>query len=378
MIPAECPTTITPATAALAAHRDYEHNQARFTEFYAAQKAFTSCLAHLPALVRTWLESLPPREEGTGDAPSASKSWRTARLSGARRRELSTLIADTEKTPGAWEQLALFMLKSLPVETYFAIADAARPSLRALDPTADEIYHRLAEQRNDLFAANYGLAKSAVRGKKNFDELLSAASCGLLAAIDRYVPEGETTSRFAYFANFWIRYHVSRYGQKNGAIVPLSINQQRIVRKIKRYLAERRESDLPEPTELEICSDLKISAEAYYWYLQQPVIVSLDTFVQDENGDRDSSRGFDNLIATPTPGPNHALEDTEIGAYARDLMRKAVPSYQRVMLSYARRIGSLVDAVEDYLGDLEVQVLDDLQAQAAMALRSSSARPHQG
>ena len=371
MMPDECTTTTAPVTADVAVHRDYEHNQTRFAEFYAAQKAFAGCLAHLPALVRTWLESLPPREEGGGDGPSASKSWRAARLSGGRRRELSLLIADAEKVPGTFEQLALFLLKSLPVETYFAIADAARPSLRALDPKADEIYHQLAGQRNELFAANYGLAKSAVRGKKNFDELLSAASSGLLAAIDRYVPEGETTARFAYFASFWIRYHVSRYGQKNGGIVPLSINQQRVVRKIKRYLAERRESGLPEPTELEICSDLKISAEAYYWYLQQPVIVSLDTFGQDENEDRDGSRGFDNLIAAPAPEPAQELENSEIGIYARELMRKTVPSYQRVMLSYARRIGSLVDAVEDYLGDLEVQVLDDLRAQAAIALRPS-------
>lgn len=371
MIPDECPTTTAPATADVAAHRDYEHNQARFIEFYAAQKAFASCLARLPTLVRAWLESLPPREEGSGDAPSTSKSWRAARLTAGRRRELSTLIADAEKSPDGWEQLAVFLLKSLPVETYFVIADAARPSLRALDQKADEIYHELAEKRNELFAANYGLAKHAVRGKKNYDELLSAASCGLLAAIDRYVPEGAATARFGYFANFWIRYHVSRYGQKNGGIVPLSINQQRIVRKIKRYLAERRESGLPEPTELELCSDLKISAEAYYWYLQQPVIVSLDTFGQDENGDGDGGRGLDNLIAAPAPGPDHELENTEIGAYARELMRKTVPPYQRVMLSYARRIGSLVDAVEDYLGDLEVQVLDDLRAQAAIALRPS-------
>lgn len=375
MIDNECATTSTPpAREVPAIHREYENNQARFTDFYAVQKAFVACLAHLPALVRVWLDSLPPREEGGGEEASASKSWRAARLSAARRRELSALIANADVNSDAAGPLAEFLLKSLPVETYFAIADAARPSLLALHAKAHQIYHELAQKRNDLFAANYGLAKSAVRGKRNYDELLSASSCGLLAAIDRYVPEGKA-ARFGYFANFWIRYHISRYGQKNGGIVPLSINQQRIVRKIERYLAERRTNGQPVPTALEVCSDLKISAEAYYWYQQRPVMISLDTFGQEENADGELARGLDNLIAAPAPDPNRELENTEIGIYARELLRKNVPSSQRVMISYLRRIGSLVDAVEHYLADVEVQVLDDLRAKAAIALRSSFAPP---
>ncbi len=362
----ECVVSKPSATADVVVHRDYEHNQARFAEFYGLQRAFADCLARQPALVRTWLESLPPREDGGGEGPSASKSWRAARLSAARRRELSALIAETEEPADASGRLAAFLLKSLPVETYFAIADAARPSLRALDGKAHQIYHELAEKRNDLFAANYGLAKTAVRGRRNYDELLSAASCGLLAAIDRYVPEGEVTARFAYFANFWIRYHVSRYGQKNGTIVPLSINQQRIVRKIDRYLAERRWAGSPEPSELDVCTALKISQEAYYWYLQRPVMVSLDS--AEENDEGEPGRGADNWIASPAPEPDQELENTEIGIYARELLRKNVPAYQRVMLSYARRIGSLPDAAEDYLAELEVDVLEHLHAEAMTQL----------
>ncbi len=371
----ECPTTCLPAKAEAAVHRDYEHNQARFAEFYAVQKALVNCLARLPALVRTWFESLPPREEGSGEETSASKSWRAARLSAARRRQLSAMLVTAETNPDA-PGLAEFLLKSLPVETYFAIADMARPSLRALNQKADEVYRELAEKRNDLFAANYGLAKAAVRGARNYDELLSAASCGLLAAIDRYVPEGKATARFGYFANFWIRYHISRYGQKNGGIVPLPINQQRIVRKIERYLQERRVGGLPVPTALEVCSELKISADAYYWYQQRPVIISLDTFGPEENEEGEAARGFDNLIAAPAPEPDRELENTEAGIYARELLRKHVPSYQRAMLSYARRIGSLVDAAEDYLADLEVQMLDDLRGQASIALRSAPQTSH--
>lgn len=373
MIANESPPMSTPlAQEACAIHREYEHNQARFTEFYAVQKAFVDCLAHLPALVRAWLDSLPPREEGGGEEAIASKSWRAARLSAARRRELSALIASADMSPDARAPLADFLLKSLPVESYFAIADAARPSFDALHEKANQIYHELEQRRDDLFAANYGLAKSAVRGKRNYNELLSAASSGLLAAIDRYAPEGKATARFGYFANFWIRYHISRYGQKNGTIVPLSINQQRIVRKIDRYLAERHANNLPSPTELEVCSDLKISADAYYWYLQRPVIISLDAFSPEENADGRPARPFDNFIAAPASEPDRELENTEIGVYARQLLRTNVPSYQRVMLSYARRIGSLVDATEDYLADLEVQVLDDLRARAAAASRPRS------
>ncbi|MEQ1674340.1 MAG: nitrilase-related carbon-nitrogen hydrolase, partial [Candidatus Nitrotoga sp.] len=82
------------------------------------------------------------------------------------------------------------------------------------------------------------MAKVAVRGRKNYDELLSPASIGLLAAIDRYVPNAATSARFGYFANYWIRYHVSRYTQKTNGVVPLSINQQRIVRKIDRLIEQ--------------------------------------------------------------------------------------------------------------------------------------------
>ena len=369
MMADECATTTTPANADVAAaHRAYEHNQARFAEFYALQRTFAGHLACLPALVRAWLDSLPPREDG-GEGPSASKSWRAARLSAARRRELSALIAKAEESGGALDGLAVFLLKSLPVETYFEIAEAARPSLRALNATAHEICNELAEKRNDLFAANYGLAKKAVRGRKNYHELLSAASCGLLAAIDRYVPEGEATARFAYFANFWIRYHISRYGQKNGTIVPLSINQQRIVRKIECYLRDCSCAGLPAPSELEICTALKISPEAYYWYLQRPVIVPLDSMSENEEGE--PVRGAENWIASPALGPDEELEHTEIGIYARELLRKTVPPYQRVMLSYARRIGSLPDAAEDYLAELEVQALERLRGQAANVLRAT-------
>ena len=225
----------TPATAragtAVPPNLDYLKNAALFAEFHVQQKEFVRHLAAHPSLVRDWLDSLPPRDDSQEGPPTASKTWRAARLSGTRQRELSALIAQAEQPDGPIEPLAHFLLTALPVSIYFAIADRARPSLSQLNPQLQEQYRQLETKRNELFTANYGLAKSAVRGKKAYDELLSAASTGLLDAIDRYDPFDPKSSKFGYFATFWIRFQVSRYGQKNGTTVALSINQQRIVRR---------------------------------------------------------------------------------------------------------------------------------------------------
>lgn len=354
-------------TAAKAAKNDapasghgdrYLSNHLLFTEFYALQREFVSCLGHHTALIRAWLDSLPLRDDSNEDGPPrASKAWRASRLSATRQRELSVLIANAELNPATQPELCAFLLKCLPVSVYLLIADRARPSLGAIDPMAANLYRKLVSQRDHLFDVNYGFVRKAVAGRKPYDELLSAASCGLVDAIDRYVPERLNLARFAYFASFWVRYQVSRYGQKNNGTVTLSINQQRIIKRIEHYLEDRRRAGLPAATELEICTDLKISPDAYYWYLQRPIMVSLDSIYPTEDENNESSIAGDNLIASPEPKPDEQLEAAEIAEYLREILRKNLPGQRRVMLSYARRIGNLADAVDDYLSDLEAQTL---------------------
>lgn len=354
-------------------HLGYLENRARFEEFYTLQKKYTEMLAANPAVVGAWLNSLPQRSDLGTEASGASNSWRAARLSSARRRTLAGLIAGAERSVLARDSLSDFLLTALPVEIYFAMCEGAAAVQDGLSDELKTIGQLVAAKRNELFAANYGLAKVAVRGRKNYDELLSPASIGLLAAIDRYVPNAATSARFGYFANFWIRYHVSRYTQKTNGVVPLSINQQRIVRKIERFLEQCRAEGKPAPTEFEICSALQISAEAYRWYLQRPVVLSLDQPASSGGEEREGEATLGNVIAAEEPEPDQILEDSEIGRYVRELLRNEVPAHVRVMLAYARRVGSLCDAGEDHLLELEGLILARVRSRARASVQGEHA-----
>lgn len=359
--------------SAVAVHHGYLENRARFEDFFALQNTFTQKLAEYPVAVRAWLDSLPPRDDPGTDGTGASNSWRTARLSSSRRRTLADLIAGAECIVSGRSALANFLLTALPVELYFAIAETAVSAQIVLGADLRTTIQLIAAKRNELFAANYGLAKVAVRGRKNYDELLSPASIGLLAAIDRYVPNAATSARFGYFANYWIRYHVSRYTQKTNGVVPLSINQQRIVRKIDRLIEQCRGAGRPAPTEVEVRSALKISAEAYRWYLQQPVVISLDQPTSPENEERDRESSLANVIAAEAPEPDQVMEDSEIGRYVREMLVREVPAQTRVMLAYARRVGSLCDAGEDYLLAMEGLILARVRSRARASAQGAHA-----
>lgn len=344
----------------------YQDNRVQFEEFYALQRTLVDQLARHPVLVRAWLDSMPPRDDEATESSGASKSWRAARVSAARRRTLSDLIASVEQNAEHSHLLAAFLLTSLPVESYFTIAAGDATSGTA--GNALSVSCRVINaKRNELFDANLGLAKAAVRGRRNYDELLSAALVGLLAAIDRYVPNNETSARFGYFATFWIRYHISRYTQKTSGVVPVSINQQRIIRRIDRFVEQCRAEGRPEPTQFEICSALSISADAYGSFLRRPVVISLDQSASSEGDEREREVSLANVIAAEGPEPDQEVEDSEIARYLRDLLRKEVPAFGRVMLSYARRVGSLSDAAEDYLLALEDQALVRLRSRVRLS-----------
>jgi hypothetical protein len=340
----------------MAATPDYTRNDELFSNFRGLQGDLAGRLAANPGIIAAWLESLPHKD---ADAPEteparASTSWRTARLSASRRRELAALI-----TPGSVEGLAQWLLSCVPVCTYLEIADAAHPNLRAVDPLADDFCRQVVSLRETIFLANYGLAKVAVRNHnpREHADLLSAASCGLLDAIDRYVP-GATAARFSYFARYWIRYRLSRHIQKNSSVVTFPIHQHRIGRRIERYLANREPG--AQPAGARVCADLDLGAEAFQSYRLKPKVISLQSPV----GDRQEAPDVEYYLCDPAPSPKAVLEDAETAAHLRALLRTSAQPATGVMLAYARCVGALTDAAEEYLSFLQDLTLERIRRRA--------------
>ena len=338
----------------------YTRNDELFREFYALQCQVAGHLARHPPVLRRWLESLPQRS-GDANAPvGASKSWRTARLSTGRRRELEHLVAAAERSPetGA-EALAQWLRLSVPVRSYLEMADASCPGLAAIDPAAEASCRELLRRREDLFLANYGLAKaSAFYGApQEYGDRVSAASCGLLDAIDRYVP-GPTAARFGYFASYWIRYHLARHAQKSGSLVSFPIHQHRLGRKIDRYLENRRAGGLPPPSGAKVCAELRLGPDAYYWHQRRPKMVSLHSAGE---GDCDSAP-LEFLVSDPAPASNSVLDDAEFVARFEHCLRGWITPATRVMLAYGYGIGRLPEAAADYLAHLQETAARQLTA----------------
>jgi DNA-directed RNA polymerase specialized sigma subunit len=327
----------------------YARNRELFAEFYNLQSDFAACLSRHPGLVRGWLDALPPRKPEAIETAGKARSWRTVSLSSARRRELLALIAQAETPRLDASSLAGWLLAAVPVRTFFDIAASARPSLDAMDPAAEECHCRLVRLRETLFLTNYGLAKAAARRlyRQDYGDMLSAASCGLLDAIDRYVP-GTKAARFGHFAGYWIRYHLVRQSQKNGSLVSFPVNQHRIRRRIDRYLAGRRANELPPPSPAELCADLKLGRAAFYWQQQRPCVVSLHA----PSGPEPEAIAMENCLCDPAPEPDAVLERAEIEDRLRHLLQANAEPATRVMLAYTRSVGSLADAAEDYLAAL--------------------------
>src|SRR5476649_958129 len=115
---------------------DYTRNHERFTHFYGLQGCFAGHLAARPGLLKAWLQALPPREPEAAESARAVRFWRTARLSSARRRELSDLVTRAEGPAAEAAPLALWLLASVPVCTFFEMAAAQRSTAPALEAEA--------------------------------------------------------------------------------------------------------------------------------------------------------------------------------------------------------------------------------------------------
>jgi DNA-directed RNA polymerase specialized sigma subunit len=328
---------------------DYTRNHERFTHFYELQGRFAGHLAARPGLLRAWLEALRPREPESAESARAVRFWRTARLSSARRRELSELVARAAADSAEAAPLALWLLASVPVCTFFEMAAARGAAAPALEAEAGDCHRQLQELRETLFLANYGLAKAAAKRRRaqDYAEMLGAASDGLLDAIDRYVPDGRA-ARFAYFAGYWIRYHMSRQFQKSGSVVSFPVNQHRIGRRIHRYLASREPKERP-PSPEEVCHELRLGRAAYFWQQQRPQVVSL----HGSGSAGPEVPAMELRLCDPAPEPADRLEQAEIADRLRLLLRTQAGPAARLMLAYVHGVGPLADAAEDYLASLQ-------------------------
>jgi DNA-directed RNA polymerase sigma subunit (sigma70/sigma32) len=218
-----------------------------------------------------------------------------------------------------------------------------------LDAAAAETAARLIALREKVFLANYGLAKAAAAHGRppGFDDRLSAACAGLLDAVDRYVP-GERSARFAYFATYWIRYQISRQGQKFGGVVAFPIYQQRMVRKIAQLALDRRQQGLGEATQEEVCAALAVGPDAYFRHRQKPTVVSW----QAPAIEGEAETGLDYLLCDPAPAPGAELEGEDLATRINGWLKRSFPPATRVMLAYAHEIGPLPEAAAEYLDHL--------------------------
>lgn len=342
----------------------YTRNEELFARFYALQRDFSGHLASHPGLVRAWLGARPVPTAGEGScAEGKSKSWRTARLSVPRRRQLAGLLEGAEGPAADRAPLAAWLLARVPVGTYLEIAQSARPE--QIGGEARRCRDELVGLRETLLAANYGLALSAARARRypDYDDRLSAAACGLLDAIDRYVP-GEKAARFAYFASYWIRYHLSRQAQKEGSLVSFPIHQQRISRRISRYVSECCEAGGPPPSQAQIRSRLQLGADAWYWHRRRPEMVSL----QAPASPSPEAGTIEQMLGDPSPGPAEELDKADAMRRLAAMVRASAPPATRIMLAYTRGLGQLAEAAQDYLDELHGQVRARLSAAPAAAL----------
>jgi DNA-directed RNA polymerase specialized sigma subunit len=338
---------------------DYSRNDELFADFYECQRELTRHFSSHPPLLRDWLKAVPSGGRPDSRSSRGARKWRTARLSGSRRRELAALLDRAETAEAGRDALAVWLLESLPVCTYCEIAAAARPSFSEIAPAGADCLQRLLSVRDLLFSANVGLAKAAARRRhgSEYAEMFSAASFGLLDAVDRYVP-GDRSSRFAYFAGYWIRHHVERRSQKGSCVVSFPVNQHRIGRRIRGYLARRQAGKLPPPSEAELCAELRIKPEAFRRHQERPQVVSLDA---PSDYAPDASPG-DFGLCDPGPSPDLLVEEAEIAAGLQAILRSRTDPETRVILAYARSVGNLAEAVEEHLAALHSKIRTRLRA----------------
>lgn len=302
----------------------YARNDEQFVAFYSAQRRLVACLARRPDTLGRWLASKPRCGRAQANATSPSRTWRAARLTLIRRRELAALIDRVVTGAAPAEELAGWLLAATPVSSYLEMIALARAG--SADAELDDCARETVALRDELFDANYGLAKFAALRRRGLDfaDGLSAACAGLLDAVDRYVP-GERASRFSYFANYWIRYHLSRQSMKHGCVVSVPINHHR---------EDRRNAAVP--------GAAREPARRF------PEVLSLD----EPPADGGSGSSLQRVLRDPAPGPSDDAGAGDFDERVALWLRGRLPPATRVMLAYGHGVGALPQAAVEYVEQL--------------------------
>lgn len=291
---------------------NYSENADALAGFYAAQCEIARQIARRPLAVRAWLATVRVPRRSCEPVSDVSAGWRCSRLSSRRHREIRARLTQVERgSEGASAALGDWLVRSLPAALLIDISGFSA------DPALEALGQELLRTRESIFGANYGLARVAAgQGRpENFDDRLSASSCGLLDAIDRYVP-GEGSARFGFFATYWIRYHLSRQIQKCGAVVSYPIHQQR----------QDRRAGLERP--------------------DRPQEISFQAVAEEGP---DGERSVEYLLCDDGPAPYSALDSGEIASRLTAWLRTSVPPATRVMLAATHSLCPLPEAACDYL-----------------------------
>ena len=324
----------------------YTQNSNRFQEFFKLQCKLTELISDHPRVIKEWLDRMPKLGLKGIKEGNKSMNWRATRLNYSRRNKLIQLVDSSQENENIKRDLSQWLLKSVPVGSYIEIASIACSMEKIGLEAIEECTKLIIDYRNSLFEANLGLAFSVAQYEHggSFDERCSDARRGLLDAVDRFVPKDKAV-RFSFFANYWIKFQVSRGKQKLQSVVTFPINQQRIKAKSDRIQAQRIASQLPALTVKELAKELHVGVETVINSQHKPISVSINTnYANDE-----VAFSFDYVLSDPAPEPDISLAHTEVAERLREYYRSMINPETRVMLACMRDIGSLSEALMDYV-----------------------------
>lgn len=331
----------------------YENNEQRFKEFYELQCLLTKLLSDQPLMVKEWLVRLPVIAKKVNEGENKSMHWRATKLNFAKRRYLGQLIEDSLEKPDTRNILSRWLIRSMPVGSYLEIVSVSGGfntcAIRAC-------VKQMIDYRDALFSANLGLAYSIARREHmgSYDDRFSDATKGLLDAVDRFVPL-EKHVQFSYFATYWIKFQISRGNQKCQSVVAFPINQQRVKAKTERLQMQQEALGLKPLSYEQLARILNVKVATVINSYQKPVAISINTSYAHEEEMLES----DYALCDPAPKPDSSLDRVEVKKSLQVYFRKNVGADIRVILCSDEALGSMNEALLDYI-DFFDQAMSEL------------------
>lgn len=203
--------------------------------------------------------------------------------------------------------------------------------------------------RDELLAAHMkfvvSIARKSFKGGLPLEDLIQEGNIGLLQAAERF--ELDKGTRFATYAYWWVRESIALHVKKHAAMIPLSPNRAREVRKLNLAM-EALSSRGVIPTDALVARELGIStAEVRELALDSLSVCSLDIPVGE-----DGETTLGDLIAD-----EDALnaEEAMLSTDSVDVVRRALDCLNERERDVVIRRRGLFDQDEETLEDLAVK-----------------------